>query len=302
MKIAVTGASGLVGRALLELLKAEGHEAIRIVRKASGSSGPGVLWDPETRAIDLKGLESVDGVVHLAGESIVGRWTPALKNKILKSRVDGTQLIAESIARLQRPPKVLVCASAIGFYGDRGQEVLDESSPMGRGFLPEVCQAWESAASPAKRAGIRTTHLRFGIILSAKGGALAKMLFPFRLGLGGVLGNGRQTMSWVTIDDVAGIILHALKNEGLEGPVNVVSPSPVTNREFTKALGRALGRPTIFPVPSFGIRLLFGEMADALLLASAKVLPTKLQKSGYLFKHPNLDFALSKEEICPKSY
>lgn len=293
MKIAVTGASGLVGQALLGLLKMESHEVISLVRKASNCSKESVLWNPEKHTIDLNGLENVDGVVHLAGESIVGRWTDTLKNKILKSRLDGTQLIAESVAKLQKPPKVLVCASAIGFYGDRGEEVLDESSPAGKGFLSEVCQAWENAALPAKKAGVRTVHLRIGIILSAKGGALAKMLPPFKLGLGGILGDGQQMMSWVAIDDVAGIILCMLKNSKLEGAVNAVSPAPVTNRDFTKALGKALHRPTFFPVPSFGIRLLFGEMADALLLASARVLPKKLQENGYVFKYSHLGPALS---------
>lgn len=293
MKIAVTGASGLIGRALLAVLEADGHEAIKIARKASGASRENVLWDPAARTIDLNGLEGVDAVVHLAGESIVGRWTDALRHKILKSRVDGTRLIAETITKLKRPPKVFVCSSAIGFYGDRDQEVLDESSSAGKGFLSEVCQAWENAALPAKNAGIRTVHLRTGIVLSAKGGALAKMLPPFRMGLGGVLGNGLQYMSWVAIDDMAGIILHALKTNGLEGAVNAVSPSPVTNRDFTKALGRALHRPTLFPVPSLGLRLLFGEMADALLLASTRALPRKLQENGYIFKYPELGPALS---------
>ena len=293
MKIAVTGSSGLVGQALIDLLKTQGHEVIRIVRKAAPSSERTVLWDPEARTIDLNGLEGVEGVVHLAGESIVGRWTEVLKNKILKSRVEGTRWIAESIARMKNPPKVLVCASAIGFYGDRGQEALNESSSKGTGFLSDVCQAWEDAASPAKKAGIRTVHLRIGIILSKRGGALAKMMLPFKLGIGGILGDGKQFMSWIALEDVTGVILHALKNNSLEGAVNTVSPKPVANRDFTKALGKALHRPTLFPVPPFAIRSLFGEMADALLLASAQVYPKKLQESGYSFKYSELSSLFS---------
>ena len=295
MKVAVTGATGLIGSALVPFLSSGGHEAVPLRRgtgRSGGDSDP-ASWNPETGAVSAAALDGLDAVVHLAGENIAGgRWTAARKARIRDSRVAGTRRLAEALAASPRPPRTLVAASAIGFYGDRGDEELDESSPPGDGFLPAVGQAWEAAAAPAREAGIRVVHLRIGIVLSPAGGALGQMLFPFRMGVGGVIGSGRQYMSWVALDDVLGGILHALRTDDLAGAVNMVAPSPATNAEFTKALGRVLRRPTIFPLPAFGARLVFGEMADALLLASTRVVPARLQASGFDFACPGLEDAL----------
>jgi uncharacterized protein (TIGR01777 family) len=235
----------------------------------------------------------MEAVVHLAGENIAsGRWTAARKARIRSSRVMGTRTLCETLARLSQPPKVLVSASAIGYYGDRGAEPLWENSAFGTGFLAEVCRAWEEATQPAVQKGIRVVLLRIGIVLSPAGGALAKMLIPFQLGLGGVIGSGNQYMSWIALDDVAGVIAHALVTDTLQGPVNAVAPYPVTNREFTKTLGRVLRRPTVFPLPGFAARLAFGEMADALLLASTRVEPKRLLATQYVFRYPELEDAL----------
>ena len=287
MKILVTGASGLVGRALVPLLTAEGHEAARLVRSAPGAGD--VPWDPDAGTLGAEALEGFDGVVHLAGENIAsGRWNTEKKRRIRESRVRGTRLLSETLAALERPPRVLVSASAVGFYGDRGEEELTEASPAGTGFLSEVCREWEAATEAAEEKGVRVVHARLGIVLSRQGGALAKMLTPFRLGVGGVIGNGRQYMSWVTLDDAAAALGHLLAAAAVTGPVNVVAPAPVTNREFTATLGRVLRRPAVFPVPGFMARLAFGEMAEALLLASARVKPEKLLDSGYAFRHGSL--------------
>lgn len=287
MKILVTGASGLVGRALVPLLTAEGHEAARLVRSAPGAGD--VPWDPDAGTLGAEALEGFDGVVHLAGENIAsGRWNTEKKRRIRESRVRGTRLLSETLAALKRPPRVLVSASAVGFYGDRGEEELTEGSPAGTGFLSEVCREWEAATEAAEGKGVRAVHARLGIVLSRQGGALAKMLTPFRLGVGGVIGNGRQYMSWVTLDDAAAAFGHLLAADTVTGPVNVVAPAPVTNREFTATLGRVLRRPAVFPVPGFMARLAFGEMANALLLASARVKPEKLLDSGYAFRHGSL--------------
>jgi uncharacterized protein (TIGR01777 family) len=243
-------------------------------------------------SIDVSALEGIDAVVHLAGENIAARWTATQKAKIRDSRVRGTQLLCETLARLSSPPQVLVSASAIGYYGDRGEEILTEESPPGRGFLPEVCRAWEAATEAAKQRGMRVVILRLGMVLSAAGGALAKMLPPFRLGLGGMVGSGRQYMSWIALDDVVGTIQHAIVTDALQGPTNAVAPQAVTNQEFTRTLGKALGRPTLLPLPAFAARLMFGEMADELLLASTRVQPTKLLGSGYRFRYPELEDAL----------
>lgn len=293
MKVAVTGATGLVGSALVPVLATAGHEVVRLVR-AMPTAGGDIHWDPAAGRLDAASLEGLDAVVHLAGERITGRWTAAKKARIRSSRVQGTRLLAETLARLTRPPKALVCASAVGYYGERGTEVVREESPPGAGFLAEVCREWEAAARPAAEKGIRVVHLRIGVVLSAAGGALALMLTPFKLGLGGRVGSGRQYMSWIAIDDLAGIIPHALTNESLRGPVNAVAPQPVTNLEFTKTLGRVLGRPTIFPMPAFAARLAFGEMADELLLASTRVEPARLIASGYKFRAPELEAALRR--------
>jgi hypothetical protein len=298
MKIIVTGSSGLVGSALVPSLLGRGHEVTRLVRGTPGSGTAGVreaAWHPERGEIDAAALEGHDAAVHLAGENIAaGRWTDEQKRRIRESRVRGTSLLAGALAGLREKPGALISASAIGYYGDRGTEVLTEESAPGKDFLADVCREWESAAEPAHAAGIRTVLLRFGLILSADGGALAKMLLPFKLGVGGRVGDGRQFYSWVTLDDVINVIHFALAEETLSGPVNVVAPKPVTNAEFTKALGRALGRPTLFPAPAFGLRLAFGEMADALLLASERVEPERLLSAGFQFKHPDIDAALRR--------
>jgi uncharacterized protein (TIGR01777 family) len=293
MNILVTGSTGLIGSALVPFLTTGGHRVVRLVRSKPKPGAAEVHWEPEAGNIDTAGLAGLDAVVHLAGENIAaGRWTSAQKARIRNSRVNGTRLLCESLARLAQPPKVLLCASAIGYYGDRGQEILQEDSPPGSGFLAEVCCEWEAATAPAAQRGIRVAHLRNGLVLSPAGGALAKMLLPFRLGAGGILGSGKQYWSWITLDDVVGAIHHALITDTLQGPVNVVAPHAVTNREFTKTLGSVLARPTLFPVPAFAARLAFGEMADELLLASTRVEPKQLLATGYTFHYPELDGAL----------
>lgn len=297
MKIIVTGSTGLVGTALVRSLLAEGHQVTRMVRggaqtfRAPGTSA--VSWDPSKGTVNAAELEGHDAAVHLAGEPIAGRWTEEKKRRIRESRVKSTRLLAETLAGLKDKPRVLVSASAIGFYGDRGGEVLHEESASGDDFLSEVCREWEKAALPASQAGIRVVHLRIGIVLSARGGALAQMLTPFKFGLGGPIGGGRQYMSWVALDDVVGIIRHALTHEEVRGPVNTVAPQPVTNAEFVKALGRALNRPAVLPMPAFALRLALGrEMADALLLGGARVEPARLKATGYQFAYPELEGAL----------
>jgi uncharacterized protein (TIGR01777 family) len=284
MKIAVTGSTGLVGSALVSTFDRNGHEAVRLTR--------GRDWDPEAGTANVAAFTGCEAVVHLAGESIAGgRWTASRKQRILDSRVKGTKLIAETVSRLNQPPKVLVSASAIGYYGDRGREILREDSPSGTGFLAEVCRQWEAAAGAAAQNGIRVVYLRTGLVLSSRGGAMGKMLLPFKLGVGGKIGSGEQYWSWISLDDLCAGILHCIQSE-LRGPVNMVSPSPVTNLEFTKTLGRVLGRPTIFPMPAFAARLALGEMANELLLASARVEPAKLASSRFVFRHKEVEPAL----------
>ncbi len=293
MKVLITGSSGLIGSSLIPFLSNGGHHVTRLVRARPTPDGDEVKWDPEKGEVDRDGLEGLDAVVHLAGESIAGgRWTAERKAKIRSSRVDGSRLLCGALAGLERPPKVLVSASAIGYYGDRGDEVLNEDSPRGSGFLSEVCREWEAATGPADQAGMRVVRLRIGIVLSDRGGALAKMLLPFRLGLGGRIGSGGQYMSWIALNDVVGAIHHAIITEALRGPVNAVGPSPVVNLEFTKTLGRVLSRPTIFPLPGFAARFALGEMADALLLSSTRAEPAQLKASGYTFREPELERAL----------
>lgn len=293
MNILVTGSSGLVGSALLPSLGKEGHSVTRLIRSAPTAGEKAIAWDPEKGQLSAPALEGFDAVLHLAGENIAsGRWTTARKARIRDSRVKGTGLLSETLAHLERPPQVLVSASGVGYYGSRGDEVLTEESSLGRGFLAEVCRDWEGAAAPAAQRGIRVAILRFGVIFSAHGGALPKMLTPFRLGVGGRIGDGRQYVSWVALDDTIGAIHHALTTETLQGPVNVVAPQPVTNAEFTKIVGRVLGRPTLFSMPAFAARLAFGEMADELLLASQRAKPVRLLDTHYPFRFPDLEGAL----------
>ena len=290
LRIAVTGASGFLGSALSSTLTTSGHQVARLVRRlpAPGEIG----WDPETARLDPEALSGLDAVIHLAGENIAGRWTDSRRRRIRESRVAGTTLLAKALARSSRPPRVLVSASAIGIYGHRGDELLDETSEPGHGFLPEVGQAWEAAAAPAREAGIRTVFTRFGLVLAPQGGVLAQMLVPFELGLGGTLGDGRQWMSWIGLDDALGAILHALASDAIAGPVNVVAPEPVRNSEFTERLARILRRPAVLTVPAFALRLLFDGLADEGLLASTRVRPAVLEATGYRFRYPTLDAAL----------
>ena len=290
MKILATGMSGPIGAAVLPELMSAGHSVTRMVRRP-GSAGDELTWDP-AQPIAPQQVSGYDAVIHLAGETIVGRWTEAKKKRIRDSRVLGTQHLCEALARAAVKPQVLISASATGYYGDRGEETLDESSAPGGNFLATVCREWEAATGPVARAGCRVVNLRFGIVLSTSGGALAKMLPAFRLGLGGRVGSGTQCWSWVSISDVAGAVVHAFKREELRGPVNVVAPIPVTNLEFTRTLGGVLHRPTVLPMPILAVRAAFGQMGDELLLASARVLPSKLQSSSYAFRHPDLRGAL----------
>ncbi|MFH0909584.1 MAG: TIGR01777 family oxidoreductase [bacterium] len=293
MKILVTGSSGLIGSALVTHLTGAGHYVVRLVRSAPNRDRGDVLWDPVSGKIERSKLEGMDAVVHLAGENIARRrWTKARKAKLVNSRVQATEFLAQTMAGLKSRPKVFVSASAIGYYGHRPTQIMKEEMSAGITFLSELCQEWERATQILNTAGIRVVIARFGIVLSRRGGALAMMRLPFTLGLGGTLGNGRQYTSWIAIDDTVRAILHVLEKDSLSGPVNVVAPNPVTNREFTKALGRVLSRPTLFPVPGFMLRLLLGGIADAALLASCRADPEKLTSSGFKFEYPDLDEAL----------
>ena len=291
-RILITGASGLVGSALISALESDGHKVIKLVRGSAAGTPGKATWDPDAGQIDLSSAGNLDAVIHLAGEPIAKRWTPDVKRRIRDSRVKGTRLLSETLAQLPRPPKVLVCASATGWYGDRGEEWLDETSDPGRGFLAETCRDWEAAAAAARDAGIRVVQLRIGLVLSPKGGALAKMSPAFRLGLGGRLGDGRAWWSWIALDDLVEAIQHALANGSLHGPVNAVSPNPVTNGEFTRILGRVLRRPAILPVPRFVLELMFGEMGREALLPSFRVRPARLIEAGFKFRFPELEAAL----------
>jgi uncharacterized protein len=284
MNVLVSGASGLVGSELVPALAASGHKVMRLVRHKATPGAPELAWDPSGPPTpDL--FAGFDAVVHLAGETIMGRWTDAKKERIRRSRVEGTRQIAESLAQAKSGPRVLVQASAIGYYGNnRDDELLHEESAPGKDFLAETCQQWEGASAPAEQAGVRVVRFRIGMILSPKGGALKQMLLPFRLGLGGRIGSGRQWMSWVALDDVVGAIEFALTHESVRGAVNLVAPEPALNRDFTAALAKAVHRPTIFPVPKLAVHVLFGEMGDTLLLASQRVEPRKLRAAGYHFQ------------------
>ncbi len=290
MRILVTGATGFIGAALLPFLTTGGHQVARLVR---ARPDPGdVLWDPAAGTVDLPALEGFDAVIHLAGENIAQPWSTAAKQRILESRSRGTRVLSEALAQMQRPPRVLVSASGVGYYGDRGDEVLREESRPGSDFLAEVCQAWEGGTAPASAAGIRVVNLRFGVILSPEGGALPRMLPPFRLGVGGPIGSGRQWMSWIALDDVLGVLLHALATESLAGPANAAAPNPVTNAEFARTLGRVMGRPALFRVPALAIRAVFGAMGQGTILASQRAVPARLLETGYAFRYPALEGAL----------
>jgi hypothetical protein len=295
LRIAITGAGGLVGRALAAFLSAGGHTVLPLVRRPAQAGE--IAWSPGT-PIDPAGLEGTDAVIHLAGENIAaGRWTAARRDRIRDSRLRGTTSLADAISRLRRAPRVLVSAAAIGIYGNRGDELLDDDSspgPPGR-FLGDLCREWEAAADPARRAGIRVALPRFGAVLSPAGGALAKMLPVFRAGLGGPVGGGRQWMSWLSVEDAVGAVHHALFTGSLDGHFNAVAPTPVTNAEFTRTLGRVLGRPALLPVPAVALRVVFGAMADETVLPSARVVPSRLLASGYAFRHPRLEDALRFE-------
>ena len=289
-RVLLSGASGLIGSALIPSLKSRGFQVVRLVRGGSVSSDQ-VAWDP-SQPLSPEAVTGFQAVVHLSGESVASRWSDSKKVKIHNSRVDSTSTLAQALARTEKRPQVFVGASAIGIYGNRGDEVLREESTPGGGFLAEVCREWEAAAQPAADAGIRCAQIRTGVVLSSEGGALQKMLPPFRMGVGGNLGSGRQWMSWIQIQDMVGAINHILKTDLLRGPVNLVAPKPVTNAEFTKTLGAVLSRPTIFPVPAFVMKLAFGQMAEEVLLTSQRVEPAKLVSSGYPFQYSDLRKAL----------
>lgn len=292
--VAVTGASGLVGKVLVDSLTGGGATVKSIVRRTPDSYDSQIQWDTKNGFVNPERLEGLDAVIHLAGEPIAeGRWNDRKKARIRDSRIEGTATLAKALAGTTNKPRVLVSASAIGFYGNRGDEELTESSAVGTGFLPDVCGGWEEATKPAEDAGIRVVHVRIGIVLTKDGGALGAMLLPFKMGVGGIMGNGKQYWSWVSIEDLVSVIEFAVANDSISGPVNAVSPTPATNREFTKAMGRALSRPTIFPMPGFAARMVIGEMADALLLSSARVLPQRLIDAGFEFQHSDLDAALT---------
>lgn len=295
MRILISGSHGLIGSALKESLKANGRDVVGLVRgEKPGRAGEDVVWNPATGAADAAAFEGFDAVVNLAGESIAsGRWTEAKKKKIATSRVAPTQHLSHILGRLKNPPKAFISGSAIGYYGNRGDEKLTEAIQGSRDFLAQVCREWENATEAASHKGIRVVTLRTGIVLSTKGGALKQMLTPFKMGVGGKLGSGAQYMSWITLEDEVAAIEHAILDESIKGPVNLVSPQPVTNLEFTKTLGKILSRPTIFPMPAFVARAIFGEMADALLLSSARVVPEKLERAGFKFKNPGLESALN---------
>lgn len=292
LTVAVSGASGMVGAALVPFLTTGGHRVRRLVRGRAEAARGDVAWNPSRGEIDAAALEGVDAVVHLAGENVAQRWTPAAQERIRRSRTEGTRVLCEALARLQRKPRVLVCASAVGFYGDRGDEHLTEASGSGEGFLASVVRDWEAAAAPAREAGIRVVHLRIGVVLDARGGALAKLVPAFLMGGGGRVGSGQQWLSWVSLEDVLGLAHFALMTPGLSGPVNAVAPQAVRQEEFARTLGRVLSRPSVFPLPAVAVRTVFGQMGQEALLDGAHVLPEAAQRQGYSFLHPGLEGAL----------
>jgi uncharacterized protein (TIGR01777 family) len=294
MKVAITGSSGLIGKALCQSLKASGHSVFRIVRRASGTDAQTISWEPKAGKIEREKLNGMNAIIHLAGENIASkRWSSEQKENIRQSRVAGTRLLAEAISNIPDKPQVVLSGSAIGFYGNRGDELLTESSNAGFGFLAGVCREWEDAMGSVAKSGIRLVYLRTGVVLTTEAGALQKMLPIFKLGGGGIIGDGRQYMSWISLADEVKAIEYLLSNKDIEGPVNLTAPNPVTNAQFTDTIGRLLHRPTIFPLPGFAAKIVLGEMADALLLSSQRCQPKKLESAGYQFVYPKLEEALA---------
>ncbi len=293
MNVLITGASGLIGSALCEALAQRGDEVTRLVRKEWSADSGEILWDPAAEYIERGKLEGFDAAVHLSGENVgSGRWTEHKKGEILRSRTLTTRLLCKTFGELERPPKVWICASAIGYYGNCGDRKIDEDEPCGETFLAEVCRQWEEATHPARDKGIRVVNTRFGLVMGGKNSPFGKMLLPFKLGVGGPVGPGTQYMGWITLDDAIRVLLFALDTDSLAGPINAVTPNPVRNGGFVTTLGRALKRPAVLPFPAFAVRLLFGEMADNLLLVSQRAVPRKLEESGFTFDHPELDEAI----------
>ena len=293
MKILISGASGLVGKALVRSLEADGHSVARLVRPGGARAAGDIAWDPGSALVDVEALEGFDAAVHLSGANIAqGRWTEARKAELRSSRVDTTRVLVDALAKLKRKPRALVCASAVGYYGDRGDEILTETSSYGTDFVGLLVRDWEAEAVRAETSGIRVVRLRFGVVLSSQGGALPLMLLPFKFGVGGRLGSGRQWQSWVAFEDAIGITRRAIADESLSGAINVTAPNPLRNVDFTRIVARVLHRPAVFPVPEFAMRIVLGEMADALVLASERVVPERLLQAGYRFQYPEFEAAL----------
>jgi uncharacterized protein (TIGR01777 family) len=292
MKIVVSGSTGLIGSALTKALLRRDHDVLPLLRRRLAPGEHAIAWDPERATVDRAGLEGADAVIHLAGENVFGRWSPAKKQRIYDSRVKGTRLLCDALAGLRRPPPKLLAASAIGYYGDRGDELVTEESAPGEDFLAHVARDWEAATAAATRAGIRVINMRNGVVLTPTGGALAKMLPAFRLGLGGPVGSGHQYLSWIALDDMINAITHLLTKPDLVGPVNMTAPAPVTNREFAKALGKVLGRPAVVTVPAFALRMAFGSEGAAMLQSGQRVLPARLLASGFSFSLQDVEHAL----------
>jgi len=301
MKIVVSGATGLVGSALTPVLASLGHDIVPLVRRQPAAGERAIAWDPIRGTIDRDGLEGIDVVIHLAGENVLGRWSPAKKQRIRESRVHGTRLLSDALAGLTRPPQTLLAASAIGYYGDRGEEAVSEWSAPGEDFLAYVSRDWEAATTAAARAGLRVVNMRFGVVLTSAGGALAKMLPAFRFGLGGPVGSGNQYLSWITLDDTLNAIVHVLATPRIVGPVNLTTPNPVTNREFARTLGRVVRRPAVLTVPTFALRIAFGTEGAAMLQSGQRVLPGCLLASGFHFRFDTLEPGLRHLLAAPES-